>query len=199
MIAVITGDIINSRRGEVDNWIKPLKTTLNKYGKEPKQWEIYRGDSFQLSVDPKRALLAAIHIKSVIRQTRDYDVRMAIGVGEESYSTQKITESNGTAYVNSGECFEELKKHSLAIKTDDEGINEVLNTMLRLSLLTMDNWTIAVSSTIELAIEYPEMNQMRLAATLRKTQSSVSAALARGGYEEIMSMNEYYEKLISEL
>tara|TARA_B110000305_G_C19373082_1_gene605540 strand:- start:790 stop:930 length:141 start_codon:yes stop_codon:yes gene_type:complete len=46
MIAVITGDIINSRKGEVERWIGPLKETLNRYGVEPKNWEIYRGDSF---------------------------------------------------------------------------------------------------------------------------------------------------------
>jgi hypothetical protein len=27
---------------------------------------------------------------------------MAIGIGEESFSSEKITESNGTAYVHSG-------------------------------------------------------------------------------------------------
>ena len=36
MIAVITADIINSREGEVGNWMDRLKKVLNYYGEEPK-------------------------------------------------------------------------------------------------------------------------------------------------------------------
>lgn len=199
MIAVITGDIINSRKGEVENWINALKDTLNKYGSEPQNWEIYRGDSFQVSLAPEKALLAAIHIKSTIKQTKTYDVRMAIGIGEEKYSSHKITESNGTAYVNSGECFEELKKHSLAIKSGNIKLDESLNIMFKLSLLTTDNWSSVVSKVIKVAIENPEKNQKDLAKLLNRSQSNISEAFKRGGYEEIVNMNDFYVKNISQL
>ena len=199
MIAVITGDIINSSTGEVERWIYALKDTLNKYGNEPQNWEIYRGDSFQVSLAPEKALLAAIHIKSTIKQTKTYDVRMAIGIGEETYRSHKITESNGTAYVNSGECFEGLKKYSLAIKSDSIELNEALNMMLKLSLLTTDNWSSVVSRVIKAAIEHPEKNQKNLAKLLNRSQSNISEAFKRGGYEEIINMNEIYVKNISKL
>lgn len=199
MIAVITGDIINSRKGEVESWINDLKGTLNKYGSEPQNWEIYRGDSFQVSIAPEKALLAAIHIKSTIKQTKTYDARMAIGIGKEKYSTHKITESNGTAYVNSGECFEELKKYSLAIKSGNIKLDESLNIMIKLSLLTIDNWSSVVSKVIKAAIENPEKNQKYLAKLLNRSQSNISEALNRGGYEEIMNMNDFYVKSISKL
>ena len=105
MIAVITGDIINSRVGAVPQWLHPLKETLNLYGTEPKDWELFRGDSFQLSLVPGKALLAAIHIKAAVKQTKLHDVRMAIGLGEEKYGPAKITEANGSAYIRSGELF----------------------------------------------------------------------------------------------
>ncbi|MBB4119108.1 hypothetical protein GGR32_001404 [Mesonia hippocampi] len=199
MIAVLTGDIINSKKGEVEHWIKPLKNVLNKYGNEPQNWEIYRGDSFQLSLAPEKALLAAIHIKSTIKQTKTHDVRIAIGIGEENYSSDKITESNGIAYVNSGECFEELKKYSLAIKSGNVQLDESLNLMFKLSLLTTDNWSSVVSKVIKTAIEHPEKNQQDLAKLLGRSQSNISEAFKRGGYEEIMSMNEFYVKNISQL
>lgn len=198
MIAVITGDIINSRKGDVENWIHTLKATLNTYGSEPQNWEIYRGDSFQLSLAPEKALLAAIHIKSTIKQTKTYDVRMAIGIGEEKYSSNKITVSNGSAYINSGECFETLKKHSLAIKSGHVKLDESLNVMFKLSLLTTDNWSSVVSKVIKAAIEYPEKNQKDLAELLNRSQSNISEAFKRGGYEEIMNMNEFYVKNISQ-
>jgi hypothetical protein len=50
----VTGDIINPERYLL-LWMKDLKSVLNAYGNEPKDWEIYRGDSFQLVVDPADA------------------------------------------------------------------------------------------------------------------------------------------------
>lgn len=198
MIAIITGDIINSRKGKVESWIDSLKEVLNQYGSEPKNWEIYRGDSFQLSLDPEKAILAAIHIKSTIRQTKTHDVRIAIGLGDEKYSASKITEANGSAYVNSGECFENMKKQTLAIKTTNKKLDQSLNIMLSLSLLTANNWSSTVSKVIKTAIENPEKNQKSLAKILDKSQSSISEALKRGGFEEVMSMNEFYKKNISQ-
>jgi predicted XRE-type DNA-binding protein len=199
MIAVITGDVINSRVGNVENWMNALKETLSQYGKEPKDWEIYRGDSFQLALPPQTALLAAHHIKSTIKQSKTHDVRIAIGVGEEEYTSSKITESNGTAYVYSGECFEGLKKQTIAVKSDNETLNQTLNLMLSLSLLTTNNWSSTVSNVIKTAIEHPEKNQQEIAELLHKSQSSISEALKRGGFDEIMKLNDFYIKNISEL
>ncbi|MEX1192050.1 MAG: SatD family protein [Brumimicrobium sp.] len=198
MIAVITGDVINSRKGKVESWIDALKEVLNQYGSEPENWEIYRGDSFQLSLDAEKALLAAIHIKSTVKQTKAHDVRIAIGLGDEKYTASKITESNGSAYINSGECFEDMKKQTLAIKSNNKMLDQSLNIMLSLSLLTTNNWSITVSKVIKTAIENPEKNQKSLAKILDKSQSSISEALKRGGFEEVMNMNEYYKNNITQ-
>jgi hypothetical protein len=192
MIAVITGDVINSRKGEIENWIMSLKATLNQYGKEPQNWEIYRGDSFQLCLEPKKALLAAHHIKATIKLSKAHDVRLGIGLGEEEYASSKITESNGSAYVNSGECFEGLKKQTIGIKSENNKLDQSLNLMLSLSLLTTNNWSETVSSVIKTAIENPDKNQKEIANLLNKSQSSISEALKRGGFDEILKMNEFY-------
>lgn len=199
MIAVITGDIINSRKGDVEKWIVTLKEVLNHYGQEPNNWEIYRGDSFQLSLTPEKAMLAAIHIKSVIKQTKSQDVRMAIGIGDVKYNSSKITESNGSAYIRSGECFESLKKETLGIRSNNESFDQVFNIMLSLSLLTANNWSSTVAEVIKTTIENPEKNQQHLAQLLKKSQSSISEALKRGGFEEIMVMADYYKTQISKL
>ena len=199
MIAVITGDVINSRKGNIENWLTSLKDTLNTYGKEPEQWEIYRGDSFQLALPPENALIATHHIKATIKQSKAHDVKIAIGLGEEKYSSTKITESNGTAYVNSGECFERLKKQTIAIQSNNQMFDQTLNVMLSLSLLTTNNWSSTVSKVIKTAIENPDKNQEEIAKLLNKSQSSISEALKRGGFDELMKMNEYYSKRISQL
>ena len=68
MKAVITGDIINSRKVASALWMGDLKDILKDYGNEPKDWEIYRGDSFQLIINPVDALEIALLIKAAIKQ-----------------------------------------------------------------------------------------------------------------------------------
>lgn len=199
MIAVITGDIINSREGEIEKWLKALKRVLSYYGEELKDWEIFRGDSFQLLIQPEKAMLAAIHIKSVIKQTKLQDVRMGIGIGEETYKSSKITESNGSAFIRSGECFESLKKQTLAVKSDSNKFDQPFNIMLNLSVLTTNNWSSTVAEVITIAIENAKKNQKDLAQLLNKSQSSVSEALKRGGFDEIMSMVNFYKIQVSKL
>lgn len=199
MVAVLTGDIINSRDGDTLVWLKKLKGVLSKYGETPKNWDIFRGDGFQLAVAPKNAITAAIHIKAVIKQNKNQDVRIAIGLGKETHSANKVTESNGTAYINSGEKFESLKKQTLAIKSNNHNLDTAINLMLSLALLTANNWSPTVAKVITTAIENPNKHQKDIAKSLNKSQSSVSEALKRGGYEEIISLNTYYQKQISNI
>jgi hypothetical protein len=200
MEAIITGDLINSRQAEPNEWMPALKKVLKKYGKEPKNWEIFRGDSFQLNTKPEDALMAAILIKAEIKQWKNLDVRIGIGLGEITYQAAKITESNGTAFLNSGECFEELKKQTLAIKTPNKDLNTTLNLMIELASLTIDRWTETVAKLIKIKMENPNVNQRDLANLLNKTaQATISEGLKRGGYDEIQKLLDYYKLKISEL
>lgn len=194
MVAIITGDIIKSRNIEAKQWMPELKKVLNRYGNEPKTWEIYRGDSFQIEVKPEEALHAAILIKAAIKQFKPLDVRLAIGIGDKTYHSEKITESNGTAFIYSGESFESLKKQTLAIKTEWKDFNKTINLMFDLASLTMDNWTPTSSLIIKTALEAkPESNQQELAEILNKKQSNISTGLKRGGFYEIQKLLNYYQ------
>ena len=199
MVAVITGDIINSRAEPANQWLPMLKKILKKYGKNPQQWEIYRGDSFQLLLAPEVALHAVFQIKAGIKQLKELDVRMAIGIGEQDHKAQKISESNGTAFIRSGECFENLRKHNLRILTGDPAKDEIFNLLFSLALLTMNNWSSTVAETISLFLQNPEKSQTELAKKLNKSQSSLSEALKRGGFDEIMQLEKFYRKQIHNL
>ncbi len=197
MIAIITGDIINSRDIDAQQWMPELKKVLNKYGTEPRTWEIYRGDSFQIEISPNEALEAAILIKSTIKQYKPLDVRIAIGVGEKTYQSEKITESNGSAFIYSGESFEKLKKQTLTIQTIWKDFNQIMNLMFDLASLTMDNWTPNSSLIIKTALESgSNINQKELAILLNKKQSNISTSLKRGGFYEIQKLLHYYQQEI---
>lgn len=199
MIGIITGDIINSRESDPKQWLQSLKKELNKYGKTPKQWEVYRGDSFQLEISPNKALLAALLIKASIKQYKDIDVRIAIGIGKKEYDAKHITESNGSAFIHSGECFEKLKKKTLAIKTNNNQFDETINLMFDLALLTMNNWTPTAALITKTVLEFPNYNQQQLTKILNRTQSNISAGLKRAGYDEIKKLLNYYQNALETL
>lgn len=197
MEAVITGDIINSRKVSSAVWLADLKAILNQYGAEPKDWEIYRGDSFQLLVAAEDALEIALLIKATIKQHKELDVRMAIGIGAVDYLADKITESNGVAFINSGECFENLKKQTLGIQTPWEEFNAIFSVVLPLMLMIADNWTSTSAEILKKAFENSDINQNQLATALnRKSQSSISSSLKRAGYEELKNMIAFYKQEI---
>ncbi|MGB1018625.1 MAG: hypothetical protein ACPGVH_06125 [Chitinophagales bacterium] len=197
MIAIITGDIIDSQQRDTKTWLKALKKALNKYGKEPTSWEIYRGDSFQLELDAKNALEKVIAIKAILKK-EDIEVRMSIGIGKKDHTAKKITESNGSAFVNSGDCFETLKKNTLALKSPWKNFDEIINIMLDLALLTIDNWSATSAELVKIGLENPEKKQTELTKLLNKTQSTISEGFKRAGYDEILKMIDFYNKKIEE-
>src|SRR5690554_727416 len=122
MIAVVTGDIIGSKKEDPVVWLKALKAQLNLFGTTPKEWEIYRGDEFQLEIaSPEEALVKAFRIKACMKEFKSLDVRMGIGFGEKAYNGRKISQSNGSAFINSGTRFDLLKKQkvNLAISSSN--------------------------------------------------------------------------------
>lgn len=196
MKAVITGDIINSRTEPAGEWLPVLKDILTQYGQNPREWEVTRGDSFQLILAPEKALHAALQIKAGIKQHRDLDVRIAIGIGDQNHKAKRISESNGSAFVRSGECFENLKKQNLGILTGNRETDEILNLLFNLALLTINSWSPTVATTVKAFFEHPQKNQTEMASLLDKSQSSLSEALKRGGYDEILKLEEFYRKQI---
>ena len=196
MIAVVTGDIIHSRKTDSSIWLPSLKKFLTANIGNKKAWEIYRGDSFQFETNPANSLHLVLCIKALMKSINGLDVRMAIGIGEKSYQGKKVTESNGTAYINSGESFEQLKNTTLHIKTPSADFDEIFQPILRMTSLVADNWKPATANTIYRALLQPDLLQKDLAEQLEKDSTTISKALKRGGYEELRGILDLYTKRI---
>jgi len=200
MICIITGDIVGSRKIK-DSWLLSLKTALKVVSDQNSKWEIYRGDSFQVEVEPENAIRAAAYLKASIRVNKPADVRMGIGIGAIKNKRKKLSESSGDAFVNSGAAFDSLKqaKVNLAIKTDSADFDEEINILIKLSLISMDSWGVVAAEMVKLALENNNLLQSELAAISGRTQSSVSEALKRAHYTEIMEMDKLYRKKLNQM
>jgi len=200
MISILTGDIINSRKISVETWLPVLKSALSSVGKE-QTWEIFRGDSFQLQTLPEEALLHAIYLKASIRSIKNLDVRIAIGIGKAKFSAKKITESNGEAFIYSGEKLDELKEKgiTLAIQSGWQDFDYEMNVSIRLALIAMDNWSQISAEMVKLSIENTGISQKELAELAKKSQSTVSEALKRARLNDILELDALYRKKISSL
>ncbi|MDO6517119.1 SatD family protein [Zobellia uliginosa] len=201
MVAIITGDIINSENHNSSEWLGILKAYLSRLGSSPIDWEVYRGDEFQLKIAKEDALRAAIHIKALIKTVKGLDVRMGIGLGSETFKGVGVSESNGPAYHRSGRTFESLKeeKLNLTIATGNGFIDETLNLMLKLALHFMDDWSPVSAEIIVLALDYPDASQREIAERLHIQQSAVSQRQKRARLDLVQELLEYYSKTLKEL
>ncbi|WP_343614300.1 SatD family protein [Flavobacterium sp.] len=201
MTSVITGDIIGSRQQESEHWVEDLKKILHPLGKTPSQWEVYRGDEFQIEItNPEDALWTAVLIKARLRALKS-DARMSIGFGNKTHNAEKISESNGSAFINSGELFETLKKQkvTLAMRTEDADLNERMNLMIQLALTFMDSWLAQSAEFVALAIEYPNLSQEELGQKLGINQAAVSRRQKRSHFDLIMNLDRYFRTQIKQL
>ncbi|WP_299016786.1 SatD family protein [uncultured Polaribacter sp.] len=199
MTSIITGDIINSRNVDTNIWMSLLKKTFQEIGASPKTWEIFRGDSFQVEIEqPEHALFFTIKLKAILKQIKNLDVRIGIGIGEKTENYKRITEGNGEAFTFSGKAFDTLvKKQNLAVLTNDEKFNTLMNTSLALALLIMDNWT---KNSAEFTVKYLNnkgTTQKILAKELNISESSASERRKRAGLDEIMQFEKIYRTMVT--
>ena len=201
MIGIITGDIIGSRKAKSTNWIEGLKELFSEFGITPKDWEIYRGDEFQLEIsEPSKVLLVAFQIKAYLKSIK-LDARMSMGIGDKTYISEKISESNGSAFVFSGEGFNRLKKEkiNLLVTSENAIFNLEVNLILRLVLSFMDTCTSQSAEYILIAIKNPKLSQEEIGVKLGINQAAVSRRQKRSNYELMMQVDRYFRKKIKSL
>jgi hypothetical protein len=198
MTSIITGDIIRSRKvNDPEEWLGPLKTLFNTQGSEPEVWQFFRGDSFQLEVkNAENVLMIALKIKATVKCIKALDIKIAIGIGSKDYNSPKITESNGEAFIYSGELFDRMRKKNLAIKTPWNDFDEQMNLCFDLALLTMDRWTQNSAEIVKVSLDSPYLTQREIGEKLGITQGRVSDRLKRAGFEEILRMEKRFRKLV---
>lgn len=101
--------------------------------------ENHLGDAFRVEIDsPEEVLLKALMKKtasgSTTKKTSVIGLLMFIGIGEKTFSGNRISESNGPAFIFAGEKFEKLKKEktNMAIQSPWPDFDNEINLYLKL-------------------------------------------------------------------
>ncbi|WP_418513484.1 SatD family protein [Corallibacter sp.] len=193
MTSVITGDIINStKHSNPSVWLTSLKQALEQVSSNTNNWEIFRGDSFQIEIsDINQSFINAVYIKACIKMIKGLDVRMAIGFGYKTFNGNTVTESNGSAYQNSGNLLEILKQSKTNLKLKGiPNIDNELNLYLKLIGILMDNWSVNSAEIVKLHLENENKIQKELAKIIGISQDAVSKRMKRAYLDEILEVNE---------
>lgn len=209
MIGVITGDIVGSRKlGNQEKWLIPLKKLLSSWGVRSKDWELARGDFFQVEIaDPEDVIHKAFEIKALIKKVEPLDqrkkisiidVRMAIGIGEKNYSGETISESNGPAFINAGDQYDQLQKEdvTIAIKSPWPDFDDDMNLYLKLAGIFMDTWSVSSAELVEIVLNSPNTTQEEIGKQLGIKQNSVSGRWNRAHIDELLEVDKMFRKKI---
>ncbi len=219
---VITGDIVNSTRielGQKEFFFNKLEEYLRSLDIEfNTKSEVFRGDSFQCLVKkPYQSLKLALLQKTFIRSLNPrsaqlplrnsssgkifipgkvVNVRIAIGIGEVDFISNRLAVSSGKAFELSGQLLDKMKskKQSLAIATND-AFNEELQTELILLDAIISRTTALQCEVINYKLRgYTEVH---IAEQLKIEQSAVNHRSNGGNWNAIDAMVKRFEKIYS--
>lgn len=206
--AIITGDIVDSTKMAAEErnsmllMLQSLPELLSTFTKI--DLEIFRGDSFQIRVwDPIDSLKVALAIRAHIRSfkfaehNRQWDARMAIGVGTVEFENGAIATSDGEAYRSSGRGLDSIGKYRLTIKTPWKEVNKELQVSTAFADDIISGWTQSQSRVMFHSLT-TSLTHAEIGSVLGITRQMVDKAL-RAGKEDLMNLYiNRFEELIKE-
>jgi hypothetical protein len=205
-IAVITGDIVHSRKASgPEIWLGRLKSVLNEISESENQWEIFRGDSFQVVLkDSSKSLYKALQLRSGLLALKPFheqklDLRIAIGVGEVSFEGKSISESTGSAFLRSGKQLDMLKdtRKRMAFESGNDEVNKELEVSLLLADSLIQDWSHGAAEIAWMHLTKPS-TQTEYANRLKISQPAVHKRILSAHLEELEALIERYAYLSSQ-
>lgn len=202
---VITGDVIRSsqlspsRRKKLQNLLaKFFASTTTSY--PDFKAEQFRGDSIQASFthNRKMALRTALSLQSCLVSS-EFAIRLAIGVGEISYTGSNVVTSDGSAFQMSGPLIDELKKRNehIGIAVVLPVANEEWQVHAATLNYLIERWTMQQAEALYLQLK--NLKQEEIAAKLKISQPSVHQRLQAAGWPVINKVLQRFESVIPAL
>lgn len=197
--AVLTGDIVASSklsparlkevmqrlRDGADRFVKKFPGSV--YGK----LDVYSGDGWQLLMSEHgQSIRAAIFLRAIVKSYghAKVDTRIAVAwgsVNETSLNPNRISESTGDAFTNSGRALESMKENRRLIwePVHADGNAGFLKSAVRLLDELAARWTPRQAEIISWALL--GLSQEQIGGKVRISQPTVHQALRGAGWSAI--------------
>lgn len=210
LIAVLSADCIESTSWSVKERDLVMETLTRELKKIPdSKHEFYRGDSFQLVIkDAAKSLRIAMVLKTAVNKLLfknenssgiQTDIRISIGIGEESIQRPLIAQSDGSAYQFSGRRLDTMKgdQRILCVSSSNEDFNAEFNASLLLFEEIAKRWSVASAEAIYYSLN--GYKETPLAKLLGIGQSSVNKRKKAAAWNSIEVFIKRFEQAVSRL
>lgn len=211
MVAVITGDIVNSTKlnvNELNVILDNLKQEFEYFkGVYNCDFKIFRGDSFQgVLTSVEDALFVAITIKTAInrvatskKSTDLFDVRLAIGVGTIDLQRDSILESNGEAFQFSGRTLETMKGDypKMLLKTAISTINDEFDVHFNFLETVTSKWSRESAEVIYWLLH--NQKEREVSELLGISQPAVNYRKKAANWDAVAMLLKRYKTVINHL
>ena len=204
--SVLTGDIINSSKlgnSQRKVLLEQMKQLFDELCKKDTNLkiDIFRGDSFQcIQTNIDRAMLTTLKIKAGLKRSSlaktGVNARIAIGIGEISIFSDKIQESDGEAFRNSGQMLDKLKslESTLMFKSPWNDVNEEMDVhCFTLDAIT-GRWSPQMAEVVFELLD--GLKQVQIAAKLGIKQPSVNQRIKLANWSAIEKVLQRFEKIL---
>ena len=199
---VITGDVSNSQSysdAEFREIIATLRERLTYYAEYyGGDFDIYRGDAFQLVVaQPQHSIAAAIGLRLALKaHASGVDVRMSVAVGEAQFRPSEVKTGTGDAFVLSGRGLDNIKPHYLTFCSGEQTLDDKTQLLTRFADAHINGLTQTQSQTLLAYLEATDKSHESVAAILDKNRSNVSRILNASNYKLIAEYLDYMERAL---
>jgi len=189
------------------------------------EYELFRGDSFQCSVEKKETTLrVSLIIRSFIKSyislehkeqykktaeinqsvSKGYfpgkqDIRLGIGIGKFDFIKKgDLSHSDGQVFQLSGETLDSLKKFPfrMMVKTSDNKFNASVEPSILLLDAVIQKWTNTQAETVLLKLE--NLKEEEIARKLKISQSAVNQRTKTAQWYAIEKLIVYFEDTLKE-
>ena len=212
--AVLTGDIIDSSRLEEAKFQMVMEQLGNELARLKNAeridfYEMYRGDAFQTYLkNPGEGLNILFKIRTLINSLKPetdkrgqqpaFNIRFGLGIGFLSGEPDNL-QTKETPFVLSGQALDKISTEgsTIAIKTENEFINQELDTEFFLLEYILQKWT-----PVAAGILYNKLygqTERQIAGELGISQSAVNQHSRQACWNGIQKLIERYQSIINRL
>ncbi|MFT4937414.1 MAG: hypothetical protein ACI88A_000429 [Paraglaciecola sp.] len=203
IVGVLTGDIVKSRKIDVNNYdemLYTLESTLRMLvDKTGVEFDIFRGDSFQ-AIFPtaadaiKGALIVRLALKAA---TPPLDVRQSIGIGSVSSLRHNAKSSTGEAFILSGNGLDEIKNRNMVIKSNNKSFQNRITLITKFLDILIGGLTSIQSETLLHYLMAIDKSHSAIASSLKKTRSNTTKLLLASHYQLVAEYLDYCDESLT--